>query len=314
MNNNITTEWNILIVDDNRDIHQITINALQDMEFNNKCVNFLSAYSLKEAIQIITQTKNIALVLLDIVMDEKEDGLNLIKYIRQELGLTSIQIVIRTGYSQRFPERELIDKYDINGYKEKGETTDDQLYTIIRTALRTYAMLRNTEYYLFKAVKEKKEIEERKELDIEIMKARVQEKEKTIKILSSIAMSSRSLHIENSKIGYIEENSFIDNDQVFIIKNSKLHRAINQFDYSSKYKIDEKQFAEIKEFIKQTSEIKLKEIIKLFNDFDKEEEVKNKLGIMDKINSAIESVILPIGYSMSGSALFEMFKDLFLKI
>ncbi|MEA3289543.1 MAG: DUF3369 domain-containing protein [Campylobacterota bacterium] len=130
--------WKILVVDDESDVHNVTKLALKDFSYDNKKLEFISAYSAKEAISYLKKEKKIALVLLDVVMETDEAGFEVADYIRKELGNDSIRIILRTGQSGIAPERYVIDNYDINDYKEKTELTSKKLYTVMRTGIKTY--------------------------------------------------------------------------------------------------------------------------------------------------------------------------------
>jgi diguanylate cyclase (GGDEF)-like protein len=132
--------WEVLIVDDDKEVHSFTKLALHDFTFNNQKLIFTSAYSAKEAIEII-QKKNFAVILLDIVMETNDAGLKVVDYIRHTLQNVLVRIIIRTGQPGQAPERYVIDHYDINDYKEKTELTTERLYTTIRTALSQYKQL-----------------------------------------------------------------------------------------------------------------------------------------------------------------------------
>jgi len=130
--------WNILIVDDEPGIHEITKIALNKFKFKGKKCNFISAYSEKEAKEIMKSTKNIALALVDVVMETDTAGLDLVAYIRNELNNNIIRIILRTGQPGQAPEAKVINEYDINDYKDKSELTAQKLYTSVLTSLRTY--------------------------------------------------------------------------------------------------------------------------------------------------------------------------------
>lgn len=132
--------WDILIVDDDKEVHSFTKLALHDFAFNNHRLIFTSAYSAKEAMEIIKE-KDFAIILLDIVMESNDAGLKVVDYIRHSLKNTLSRIIIRTGQPGQAPERFVIDHYDINDYKEKTELTTERLYTTIRTALSQYKQL-----------------------------------------------------------------------------------------------------------------------------------------------------------------------------
>ena len=130
--------WNILIVDDEPSIHQITEIALSHFEFASRPLHFLHAYSGEQACQIVANHNDIALVLLDVVMETDDAGLKTVNYIRNELSNNNVRVILRTGQPGQAPEMEVIEKYDINGYNEKTELTANKLHSILYTALRSY--------------------------------------------------------------------------------------------------------------------------------------------------------------------------------
>ena len=134
--------WKVLICDDEIEVHTITKTVLSDFTFKNKKLEFISAYSAKEAIPILKEEKNLAVILLDVVMESDSAGLDLVKVIRDDLKNNMIRIVLRTGQPGYAPEKEVIQKYDINDYKEKTELTDIKLYTTMISALRSYKDLK----------------------------------------------------------------------------------------------------------------------------------------------------------------------------
>lgn len=133
--------WTVLIVDDDVEVHSFTKLALHDFIFERKTLRFLSAYSAAEAAKILKQNDDIAIILLDVVMESATSGLDLVETIRYDLNNTTVRIIIRTGQPGVAPERYVIDHYDINDYKEKTELTTDRLYTTIRSALSQYKQI-----------------------------------------------------------------------------------------------------------------------------------------------------------------------------
>jgi two-component system sensor histidine kinase ChiS len=86
------TPWKVLIVDDEEDIHSVTEIALRDFTYRGKSIKFYSAYSAKEAREILEQNPDMALVLLDVVMETDQAGLDLVKYIRGQMNNQFIRI------------------------------------------------------------------------------------------------------------------------------------------------------------------------------------------------------------------------------
>ncbi|MFS8117124.1 MAG: adenylate/guanylate cyclase domain-containing protein [Microcoleus sp.] len=141
----IADSWKILIVDDEIEIHNITKLALNDFIFENKSITFISAFSGKEAKEIIKSNTDIALILLDVVMETEEAGLEVVKYIRDILDNKIVRIILRTGQPGQVPEDVVIVSYDINDYKTKTELTNKKLFTTVVTALRAFRALTQIE-------------------------------------------------------------------------------------------------------------------------------------------------------------------------
>ncbi|OAN49255.1 hypothetical protein A6A04_03835 [Paramagnetospirillum marisnigri] len=130
--------WVILIVDDDREVHEITKLALRNFSFGGRPALFLDAYSGAEAEGILAAEPQIALVLLDVVMETDDAGLRLVEFIRNQLKNQRVRIVLRTGQPGQAPEKDVIVAYDINDYKPKTELTQERLFTTVVAALRAY--------------------------------------------------------------------------------------------------------------------------------------------------------------------------------
>ncbi len=140
-----SNSWIILIVDDEPDVHQVTEFALRDIQVFNRPLTFLHAYSAKEGISILNANPDICVVLLDVVMESTDAGLNMVKVIREDLGLNALRIILRTGQPGQVPEVETITQYDINDYKTKNELTRDRLLTSIITSIRSWNQIKQIE-------------------------------------------------------------------------------------------------------------------------------------------------------------------------
>ncbi|MDD5716975.1 MAG: EAL domain-containing protein [Sulfuricurvum sp.] len=135
------TPWTVLIVDDDAEVHSFTKLALHDFTYDRRALRFLSAYSAAEAEKFLNLHNDIAIILLDVVMENETAGLDLVKTIRDHFNNATVRIIIRTGQPGVAPERYVIDHYDINDYKEKTELTTDRLYTTIRSTLSQYKQI-----------------------------------------------------------------------------------------------------------------------------------------------------------------------------
>ena len=130
--------WTVLIVDDEEEVHSVTKLALRGFEFQGRALNFLHAYSGGEAKSMMSIRDDIALVLLDVVMETDHAGLEVVEYVRNELQNKFIRIILRTGQPGMAPEVEVIKKYDINDYKYKTELTRERLFTAVYAGLGAY--------------------------------------------------------------------------------------------------------------------------------------------------------------------------------
>jgi response regulator RpfG family c-di-GMP phosphodiesterase len=133
--------WRVLIVDDDQDVHAVTRLALRNVSFKGRELELFSAYSGREAYEILRDTPDIALVLLDVVMETDDAGLLLARRIREELHNAIVRVVLRTGQPGQAPEQRVIIEYDINDYKAKTELTTQKLFTTVISALRAYESL-----------------------------------------------------------------------------------------------------------------------------------------------------------------------------
>ncbi len=130
--------WKILIVDDDEEIHAMTKMVIGDYSFEDRPFLMYSAYSRLEAIEILKEHDDIALILLDVVMETDDAGLNCVRDIREKLKNQVVRIILRTGQPGQAPEQDVIVNYDINDYKAKTELTTQKLFTVVIASLRAY--------------------------------------------------------------------------------------------------------------------------------------------------------------------------------
>lgn len=131
-------KWKVLIVDDEQDVHDVTLLALKRLEFDSSGLEFLSAYSAAEGWELLLRHPDVAVVLLDVVMEADNAGLSLVRKIRDELNNEEVRIILRTGHPGQAPEESVTLEYDINDYREKTELTARSLRTVLITALRSF--------------------------------------------------------------------------------------------------------------------------------------------------------------------------------
>ncbi|CAK0739799.1 Histidine kinase [Azospirillaceae bacterium] len=130
--------WLILIVDDDEAVHAATRMVLRGFSFGGRPVHFISASTAIEARKILVKFPDVAVILLDVVMESDDAGLRLVHTIRHELDNHKVRIILRTGQPGQAPERDVILNYDINDYKSKVELTAQKLFSSVVAALRSY--------------------------------------------------------------------------------------------------------------------------------------------------------------------------------
>ena len=137
--------WKVAIIDDEEQVHEVTRMALKTYQYQGQPLEFLSAYSAAEGRELFKKHNDIAVCLLDVVMETEAAGLELVKDIRANNN-DFTRIVLRTGQPGQAPEEEVINTYDINDYKEKTELTRTKLTTLMHSCLKTYEYIINQEH------------------------------------------------------------------------------------------------------------------------------------------------------------------------
>ena len=134
--------WKVVVIDDDPAVHDGTRFALSNYTLNGFGLEIISAYSASEGREILAEHPDTAVVLLDVVMETDTAGLDLVGYLREQLGNETVRIILRTGQPGQAPERRVIVDFDINDYKAKTELTADKLFTAMTSALRSFEQLR----------------------------------------------------------------------------------------------------------------------------------------------------------------------------
>lgn len=130
--------WKVAIIDDDAEVHSVTRLVLSGLQVDQMPLQFFSAYSAAEGLRLFSENRDIAVALIDVVMEEDDAGLQLIDQIRNRLSNHRCRIILRTGQPGQAPEDRVIRDYDINDYKNKTELTAQKLKTAVYAALRSY--------------------------------------------------------------------------------------------------------------------------------------------------------------------------------
>ena len=97
--------WRVMIIDDDEDVHSTTTFALGNLDMQHRPLEFVHAYSAAQARELLKHEQEIAVILLDVVMEQDDAGLHLVRYIRETLKLADVRIILRTGQPGYAPDR-----------------------------------------------------------------------------------------------------------------------------------------------------------------------------------------------------------------
>jgi CheY-like chemotaxis protein len=135
-------EWVVLLVDDEPDVLSVSKLAMRSIKVYDLPLKIVTASSKAEAIALFQDnlelSSSLAVAFIDVVMETDSAGLELCQYIREDMENKVSQLFIRTGQPGMAPEREVIDRYDISGYFSKVETTEDKLYSLVKSSIRQF--------------------------------------------------------------------------------------------------------------------------------------------------------------------------------
>jgi CheY-like chemotaxis protein len=119
--------WQVLLVDDDVDIHAALRLSLQDMLVEGSAAVARRLFRGGGAGAAARNTE-IALILLDVVMETSDAGLALVQHIRQEKRNRTVRIVLLTGQPGYSPQREIVMNYEIDDYRLKSDLSADKLF------------------------------------------------------------------------------------------------------------------------------------------------------------------------------------------
>jgi CheY-like chemotaxis protein len=137
-------EWKILTIDNIPSFNKIIEIIAGRLSFKNRKLSVLKASSLEEGKEILSRNSDVALILVDIMMEEKASSLEFIKYVRKNLKNQESRIVLRTGYPDSLPEQNVINNYEIDGYISKEVNSQLEIEVSIITAIRNYYQILST--------------------------------------------------------------------------------------------------------------------------------------------------------------------------
>jgi diguanylate cyclase (GGDEF)-like protein len=133
--------WLVICADDDPSAHRSTAFALEGELIEGRPVRLVSAYSAKEAIELVKAHPEAAALLLDVVMESPTAGLDAIATIRQELRRGVLRIIVRSGAPGLMGELETVKQFDITDWRPKNELNQSRLLSAITLAVRSFEEL-----------------------------------------------------------------------------------------------------------------------------------------------------------------------------
>ncbi len=130
--------YKIIISDDDVEIHKMTKLVLKGFQMEGVGLQFIDAYSEKETIELLKKNPDTAIILLDVVMEDNDSGLRVVRFMRDEMKNNLTRIILRTGQPGVAPEERIIVDYEIDDYKSKAELTVQKLISTIYVCLRAH--------------------------------------------------------------------------------------------------------------------------------------------------------------------------------
>lgn len=137
------TYFKVLIADDEEEVHKMTKMVLKSFQLEGAKLEFYDTYSGKETIDFLNNNQDIAIILLDVVMEEDDSGLNVVKHLRENLKNNITRVILRTGQPGKAPEDKIIVEYEIDDYKTKTELTVQKLFSTMYVCLRAHKNIKS---------------------------------------------------------------------------------------------------------------------------------------------------------------------------
>nr|MBV6630104.1 response regulator [Oceanococcus sp. HetDA_MAG_MS8] len=185
----------ILIVDDDPDIVLFTQALVDDLPAEAPQIATLAAASAEEAWSILQQRDDVAVALLDVMMETPQAGLELARRIRGQPRLRCTRLILRTARTDEVPPLQTVTRFDIDAYCDKNNPDPVALLTPLVSALRTYQLLQTLEQ---ERAQLQQTLEERDAMEIRLRQA--QKLEAVGRLGAGIA------HEINTPIQFIQDN------------------------------------------------------------------------------------------------------------
>lgn len=131
----------ILVVDPAPALAEMARAALAGYALNGAGVEVMAATSVAAAREALYAHPDIAVMLLEPVLETPIAGLDLVTHIRRDLGNQRLRIIVVTSHPDAVPEEVVAEEYDVSDYRDKTTLTARALRTAVIARLRAFANL-----------------------------------------------------------------------------------------------------------------------------------------------------------------------------
>ena len=154
--NYIGEAWKILVIDEDERFHNLVESAILGSKLEQKYLQVISASTKQEGRRIISERRDINLILLGVALKNQKESLNLIKYIRERLKnkLVRIDIILNNNLNPSYKTSWVLDwllEYDLNNYQIKSDLDRNKILTNVISGLKSY-------YHVIVAAKSRKNL------------------------------------------------------------------------------------------------------------------------------------------------------------
>jgi signal transduction histidine kinase len=177
--------WHVLVVDDDEVVHSSTEIALAHVGVEGRKLQLSHAYTAHEALEMVEKHPELAVALVDVVMETSDAGLRLVQQIRQLPGRSALRLILRTGQPGYAPELETIQHYDINDYWSKLDQSRTKLLVGLTTAIRSFRQFADIEAQRDALVRLNEQLEAAIQAERQAVQARVQAEQALVEMRES---------------------------------------------------------------------------------------------------------------------------------
>ncbi|MFZ4738311.1 MAG: response regulator [Bradymonadia bacterium] len=139
--NPLPVGWTVLVVDDDPSVHLVSRLVFSDLVVDGQGIELVSAHSAREARELLGNGLEVAVAVLDVVMETESAGLDLAAWIRQDTWFALMRIVLRTGQPGREPNAEVLGRLHASDYWSKEDLTANRARSRLTSQIQEYQAL-----------------------------------------------------------------------------------------------------------------------------------------------------------------------------